>query len=47
MSTDRKRPAREEHTGRITVIEVISYTALIGLVGALAAGIFDAMVPWR
>jgi hypothetical protein len=34
-------------TGRISGIEVVSYTALLALIGLLASGQFDAMVPWR
>ena len=34
-------------TGRITGIEAVSYTAFIALIGAVAAGWFDAMVPWK
>ena len=34
-------------TGRIAGIEVVSYTAVIILIGTVAAGWFDAMVPWK
>jgi hypothetical protein len=34
-------------SGRITSIEVVAYTAVIVLIGAVAAGWFDAMVPWK
>jgi hypothetical protein len=34
-------------SGRITSIEVVAYTAVIALIGAVAAGWFDAMVPWK
>jgi hypothetical protein len=35
------------HGGRITAIEVVAYTAVLGLIAALASGWFDAMVPWK
>lgn len=34
-------------SGRISGIEVVSYTAVIILIGTVAAGWFDAMVPWK
>lgn len=37
----------EPETGRITMIEAISYTAVIVLIGATASGWFDVMAPWR
>ena len=33
--------------GRITAIEVVAYTAVLGFIAALASGWFDAMVPWK
>jgi cellulose synthase (UDP-forming) len=35
-----------EEGGRATAVEVVSYTAVIALVAAVAAGWFDTMVPW-
>ena len=32
---------------RLSLIEVISYTAAIVFIGAMAAGWFDGMVPWK
>jgi hypothetical protein len=42
-----ERPAPPTPTGRISGIEVVSYTALLALIGLIASGQFDAMVPWR
>ena len=49
MKTRYRRTATAEPntSGRITMIEAVSYTAFIGFIGALAAGWFDAMVPWK
>jgi cellulose synthase (UDP-forming) len=33
-------------TGRINLLEVAAYTSAILLVGAIAAGWFDVMLPW-
>lgn len=44
--TERRDGAADSAPGRITMIEVVSYTAIVALVGALASGVFDAMVPW-
>lgn len=45
-------PRRETHEkpdegGRITVIEVVSFTLVLGFIAAFASGAFDAMVPWK
>ena len=40
-------PATEHSSGRISGIEAVAYTALIGLIAATASGWFDAMVPWK
>jgi hypothetical protein len=34
-------------SNRLSFIEAISYTAFIGFIGAMAAGLFDGMVPWK
>jgi hypothetical protein len=34
-------------SGAISWIEAVSYTAVIGLIAAMASGLFDSMVPWR
>lgn len=41
------KPVAPSTTGRITGIEAVAYTAFIALIGAVAAGWFDAMVPWK
>ncbi|MBO9578722.1 MAG: hypothetical protein J7480_08165 [Microbacteriaceae bacterium] len=44
-----QRQARDErgpYDGRIAWIEVIAYTALIGLIALLATGWFDVLLPW-
>jgi hypothetical protein len=43
----KKHKETTDSTGRISGIEAISYTAFIALIGAVAAGWFDAMVPWK
>ncbi|WP_268922261.1 hypothetical protein [Sanguibacter suaedae] len=40
------RDDKTQEGGRATAVEVVSYTAVIALVGAVAAGWFDTMVPW-
>jgi hypothetical protein len=42
-----KQPASPNTSGRITGIEAVSYTLAIAFIGAVAAGWFDAMVPWK
>jgi hypothetical protein len=45
----RADPSRDstDHGGRITVVEVIGFTATLAFIAAFASGAFDAMVPWR
>ncbi|NEM92464.1 cellulose synthase (UDP-forming), glycosyl transferase family 2 [Galbitalea soli] len=31
----------------LSLIEAISYTSVIGFIAAMAAGLFDGMVPWK
>ncbi len=31
----------------LSLIEAISYTTVIGFIAAMAAGLFDGMVPWK
>lgn len=37
----------EDTTGRISMVEVVSYTVTLGFIAAVALGWFDAMVPWK
>jgi len=43
----RTRARDDERGGRISWIEVIGYTAVILLIGLLATGWFDVMMPWK
>jgi hypothetical protein len=45
--SDRSTRKVAESADRISLIEVVSYTAAIALIAAMALGFFDAMVPWR
>ncbi|GAA4684705.1 hypothetical protein [Frondihabitans cladoniiphilus] len=40
-------PENPDEGGRITVIEVVGYTAGLAFVAALALGAFDAMLTWK
>lgn len=47
-----RRQRRASHTdrdegGRITVIEVVGFTAVLAFVAALASGLFDSMLTWK
>ena len=33
--------------GRVSLIEAISYTAVLGFIALFASGLFDGMVAWR
>ena len=44
---ERRPAAAPDTSGRISAIEAVAYTAVIALIGAVAAGWFDAMVPWK
>jgi len=47
MSKRSTRSERTDQSGRITGIEVASYSAALAFIAALALGYFNAMVPWR
>ena len=49
QNVSRADPSRDstDHGGRITVVEVIGFTATLAFIAAFASGAFDAMVPWR
>jgi hypothetical protein len=50
MSNSEKIPTSAPETSesnRLSIIESISYTSVIGFIAALAAGLFDGMVPWK
>ncbi len=47
MSRYEKGDTSTEPQNHLTLIEAISCTAVIGFVTALAAGLFDGMVPWK
>jgi hypothetical protein len=33
--------------GRVSLIEAIGYTAVLGFIALLASGLFDGMVAWQ
>jgi hypothetical protein len=33
--------------GRVSFIEALSFTVVIGFIAAFASGVFDGMVPWK
>lgn len=43
----RPRTDEERQDGRISWIEVLGWSATILLVGLLATGWFDVMMPWK
>jgi hypothetical protein len=47
MTRGRQPKDRPDEGGRITVIEVISFSAVLAFIAAFASGAFDAMVPWK
>jgi hypothetical protein len=47
MGPRRTTHEKPDEGGRITVIEVISFTAVLAFIAAFASGAFDAMVPWK
>jgi hypothetical protein len=46
VESRRGRRATPDAGGPITVFEAIAYTAVIGAIAAVAAGLFDPMLPW-
>lgn len=43
---DRSSTRPDDAGGPITALQAVSYTALLGLIAAVASGWFDAMIPW-
>ncbi|MDM4763959.1 hypothetical protein QT381_13170 [Galbitalea sp. SE-J8] len=43
----RARASEHDASGRISMVEAVAYTAFLGLVAAVASGVFDPMLPWR
>jgi hypothetical protein len=39
--------AEPDVSGRVTFIEALSFTVVIGFIAAFASGAFDGMVPWK
>jgi hypothetical protein len=45
----KKLAARDPYDegGRVSLIEAISYTAVLGFIALFASGFFDGMVAWQ
>jgi hypothetical protein len=39
--------AETDEGGRVSFIEAVSYTAIIGFIALFASGLFDGMVAWK
>jgi hypothetical protein len=46
-TTEIAKPEPYDEGGRVSMIEVIAYTAVLGFIALFASGVFDGMVAWQ
>jgi hypothetical protein len=46
-TTEIARTEPYDEGGRVSMIEVIAYTAVLGFIALFASGLFDGMVAWQ